>query len=423
MFRYVKFIAILLLFLSAALIEAGAEETLIWEDCVKEARKNHPDLISAEESLNQAKANKRITKSNLLPQISSSLSGKTSKTETRDKTDTYSYSISGKELLFDGFKTSSNMRAASENVKAAQCNYKVTSSNVRMRLMTAFVDLLKAQRLIDITGEISKRRRQSVGLVRLRYKAGREHRGSLLTAEADLAQAEFEVSQANRNIDLARRRLIKELGREKSAPIRAKGVLEIKYFNRQKPDFGDIAGKNSSLQELIARKEAARFGLKSAKADFFPQVYASTSVGRSASDWPPETDNWSVGLSLSFPLFEGGSREAEVSKAMSVFNQAQVDEKSGRNSVILAIEETWTNLQDMIDKVEVQKKFLEAAEERARITEAQYSTGLISFDNWIIIEDNLVRVKKSFLDTRTNALIAEAKWIQAKGGTLDYDEE
>ena len=74
-----------------------------------------------------------------------------------------------------------------------------------------------------------------------------------------------------------------------------------------------------------------------------------------------------------------------------------------------------------MDKVQVQKKFLEAAEERANIAQAQYSSGLILFDNWIIIEDNLVQVRKSFLDTQADALVTEANWIQAKGGMLDYD--
>ncbi len=62
---------------------------------------------------------------------------------------------------------------------------------------------------------------------------------------------------------------------------------------------------------------------------------------------------------------------------------------------------------------------MEAARERAKITQAQYSTGLVSFNNWTIIENDLVRAKKSFLDAQFNALIAEADWIQAKGGTLD----
>jgi macrolide transport system ATP-binding/permease protein len=39
---------------------ANAEETLTWQDCVKEAQKNHPNLISAVEQVNQQKATKTV---------------------------------------------------------------------------------------------------------------------------------------------------------------------------------------------------------------------------------------------------------------------------------------------------------------------------------------------------------------------------
>lgn len=400
-------------------LEKNSLTGLTWEECVELTRKNHPDLVSAGEKLNQAKANKAITTSNLLPQVDSSLSEKTSKTDTKDKTDTYSYGVTGKQLLFDSLKTPYDIAGAKEKIKSSQFNSKVTSANVRLRLRKAFIQLLRAQELLSITEEIALRRKQNAELVKLRYQAGREHKGSLLTAEANLAQAEFEVSQARRNIKLAQRRLNKELGYTKFIPLRVKGDFKIIYSDRERLNFEDLAEGNPFLQELIAQKEAARFGLKSAKADFFPQVYANTSYGKTASDWPPDRESWSVGASISLPIFEGGRRRAVVSQSRAKFNQVQADERSGRDSVILTLEETWTELQDAMDKVQVQKKFLEASEERANISQAQYSSGLILFDNWIIIEDDLVKTKKSFLDAQANALIAEANWIQAKGGTLD----
>jgi outer membrane protein TolC len=69
----------------------------------------------------------------------------------------------------------------------------------------------------------------------------------------------------------------------------------------------------------------------------------------------------------------------------------------------------------------VQAKVLEAAEVRAKIAEAEYSIGLLIYDNWIIIENALVAAKKVFVNAKLNAMIAEANWVQAKGGTLDYD--
>ena len=413
--------------------ESGAEETitqsdkesvivLTWQDCVKEAAENHPDLISAREKLNKSIASKAITKSSNLPQISGDLSGRTSKKEGEDETEGYSYGISGRQLLFDGFKTANDIAAASEEVKSARFSYQVTSSNIRLNLRNAFVELLRAQELLQITEDIVRRRKQNLDLVKLRYEAGREHKGAVLTAQANLAQAEFEATQARRNISLAQRKLIKELGWTKKVPIEVRGDFEVTY-PAEAPDFESMAEDVPSVRQLIAQKDAVKFGLKSVKADFSPQVYASASAGRNASDWPPDEDEWSVGLSLSLPIFEGGSRMAKVSSARAELVRAEAEERSGRDSVILALEEAFKDLEDSVDNVEVKKKFLDAAQERAKIAYAQYSQGYISFDDWTIIEDDLVSVRKSFLSARAQALIAEGSWIKAKGGVLEYEQE
>lgn len=422
MFRHLKQITVSLTLLGVASGIGRTEEVLTWEDCVKEAKENHPEVISASEKLKQTRADKAIAQSPALPQVSSEASGKRTKTAAKKETDTYAYSLSGKQLLFDGFKTASEIRAASENIKASEYDYAVVSSNVRLNLRVAFAEFLKAEQLVSITEEIALRRKQNLDLVRLRYEAGREHQGSLLTAQADLAQAEFEAVQAKRSVSLSQRRLIKELGREKFTPLKIKGDFEITENERERPDLESLADNTPFLKELIARKEAARFGLQSAQADFFPQVYLNASAGETASEWPPDKKEWSAGTSVSFPIFEGGSRIAKISKAKAGLNQAQADQRSGRDSVVLTLEETWTELQDAIDRVAVQRKYLKAAEERARIANSQYSTGLISFDDWIIIEDNFVNAKKSFLNTQANLLVAEANWIQAKGGILEYED-
>ncbi len=418
-----KFSSLFFLFFFLLLDNAAAVEILAWEDCVKEAKKNNPDLVSAREVINRAKANKAISRSDMLPQVRSDLTVETAESAGQGQTETYSYGIRAEQLLFDGFKTSYDVKAAEEIIRSSRYNYDVISSNVRFRLRTAFVELLRAQELLDITEDIVKRRRQNAELVKLRYEAGIEHKGSLLTAEANLAQAEFDVSQARRNIHLAQRRLTKELGREQFSPVRIKGNLTVQYADSEQADLDTIAETNPSLLEIAARKEAARFELKSAKVEFYPELFARAGAGRTDSKWPPDEDEWSVGLVLSFPLYEGGSRTAEVSRATAELNRTRADERSERDSVVLALEETWTDFQDAVDRVLVRQKFFEATRERAKIARAQYANGLISFDNWTIIEDDLVRDQKAFLEAQADALNAEALWIQAKGGTLEYEQE
>lgn len=83
------------------------------------------------------------------------------------------------------------------------------------------------------------------------------------------------------------------------------------------------------------------------------------------------------------------------------------------------MEDSWKRLKDAIETVEVSKKFLLATEERAKIAAAQYGTGLIGFDDWIIIENNLVTAQKNYLSAQSGMLTAEAGWIHSLGGSLN----
>ena len=72
--RYILFLSILFSCICLLLTEAGAQEALTWQDCVKEALQYHPDLISAKEVINQFKAEKLTAISAILPQVSTEVS-------------------------------------------------------------------------------------------------------------------------------------------------------------------------------------------------------------------------------------------------------------------------------------------------------------------------------------------------------------
>ncbi|MCX5706501.1 MAG: TolC family protein, partial [Candidatus Omnitrophica bacterium] len=168
-------ISLVLIFLSFFLHRAGAEEILSWQDCVKEAAKNHPDLIAAVEEIKQSEASKKITASTLYPQINSSLNASTARTDnskSSSTTDTYNYGVNGTQLFFDGIKTINNVRAAGENIQAAKQNFRFTSVTVRLNLRTAFTNLLTAQDMLRITEEIFNIQRSNLELITLRYQSG-----------------------------------------------------------------------------------------------------------------------------------------------------------------------------------------------------------------------------------------------------------
>jgi len=313
------------------------------------------------------------------------------------------------------------VNAAKENIKAAKENFRFTSVDVRLRLRKAFVNLLKAQEGVQIAEDIHKIRNKNLARIMLRYRSGLEHKGALLTAEANLSKAKLEIAIANRDVTVSQRQLAKEMGKIGSTSLAVNGDFEVKESVAQKPDFEILAKNNPSLQQLAAQVNSADFGVKAAYANFAPTLSGTASADKNDSRWSPHNDQWNLGLSVSMPIFEGGLRVAQVEQAKASLNQLKANEKSTKDGLIFTLEQTWALLQDAIENVKVQKEVLIATEERSKIAEAQYSIGFITFDNWTIIEDNLVSAKNTYLSAQADALLAEANWIQAKGETLEYD--
>lgn len=401
--------------------QIAAAEPITWDEAVSEAARYHPDLAAARETVNQSRADRTQSASALWPQVSADVSGSTSEMRTRGSSasDSFVYGISGRQLIFDGFKSIYEVQSAVDAVEASDYAYLVTSSEVRLSLRRAYVNLWRAQELIGITERIADRRRESRDLIKLRYEAGREHQGSLLTAEANLAQAEFEVQRAHRGLATAQRSLTKEMGRKVFDPVSVPHEIPAPVVDPAKPDFEEMAARNPFLLQLAVLKEAARWGAWSALADFFPTVYADASTGRRGSRWEPETSEWSAGASASVTLFDGWGQWAGLDKARSTHREAEAVERGGKDGLLLTLEETWAGWQNAAGDLAVQEKFLEAARERAQIAAAEYGNGLIAFNDWIIIENNLVQADKAYLDARAGVLIAEADWRQAKGETLN----
>ncbi|MDD5347094.1 MAG: TolC family protein [Candidatus Omnitrophica bacterium] len=394
-----------------------------WADCLAEAHRNNPELISAQEAVVQKEAAKTIVKSGVYPQVSASAGATASKAESSKRTESYSAGVSGSQLLFDANKTGSRVEAAGETLKAAQQGYRFTSADVRYGLRSAFVNLLKAQELIAVNRDIARMRRDNLELITLRYQSGLEHRGALLTAEANAASAQFSLTQAQRSIETAQRKLCKEMGRQDFAYLEVSSDFDIRESPAGKPDLETLAGNHPSTLQSLANKNVASFNIKAAQADFFPKLTGSAGATKTGTHLMPDNGSWDAGLSLTMPVFEGGLRFAQVAQARAAFRQAAQDALSTSSSVIVDMQSAWQGFQDAVDGVAVSKKSLEAAGERSNIAEAQYATGFISFDSWIIIQNDLVNAKRSFLEARANALLAEAAWIKAKGETIEYAQK
>jgi len=434
--KIIKLLVIVMLVFAGSL---KAADTLTWNDCVSQTIKNNPTLKAAAAQVVQTKAQGWSYFASALPQVSAYATGQRNgddlitQTEINginltsigtSHTDSFSYGLTAKQLIFDGFSTLHLMLSAAESSKAAEENYKTSSASVRLALVQAFAGLLAAQDLVKIDTDIANLRKSQLNDITLLYQSGREDKGNYMHTEASYEQALYSKHQAIRGLELSKAQLCFVMGMDEKQDITVTGDFSISSDINNEPDYDALAENNPSMKSLTAQKNSADYTAKAALGNFLPSVYITGSAGREDDVWVPQADRvWSVGVTASMPIFEGGALVAKAIQTHAAYDQAVANEMAGKEQILQSLMQTWKSLVDAKQNVTVQKALLDSETERAKIADIEYQEGIMTFDDWTVIQDSYTGSKTSYLNAETNLLTAEAAWIQAKGGTLEDEKK
>ncbi|MDO9541116.1 MAG: TolC family protein, partial [Kiritimatiellia bacterium] len=129
----------------------------------------------------------------------------------------------------------------------------------------------------------------------------------------------------------------------------------------------------------------------------------------------PHNKSWSVGTSIGLDIFNGGQTIFALRAAHAQQRSTEAQLTSADNTIYSTLEEKFTNWQNADDRVRLQAQLLEAAEVRMEIARIKYSNGLMTFQDWDYIENELITNQKNMLSTERNAIIAQAEWEKAVG--------
>ena len=419
-------------FLSVMIVCAfGLAQVYTWEDCLSLAKQNNISLHSARVKVDARKISLESLHSGLYPQLGGSLGANSGASAGQDEDllqvtprNSQSARLSAQQQVYNA-QTSPRIEQGKLALAAEELNYQIAEINLRLQLRQEFCALLQTQQSLDLARTAAERRRQQYELVELRYSGGLEHRGSLLTAKANLTKAELSEQQLARRLTRNKLKLAQTIGLDPLEEIQITDDLTIHTDLTHRPALHELIHNSPTLQSVAARLDSAQYDTAIAQAAYIPSVYLSGSLGKNWSQnniggttIQDESSSWSLGGSLSFDILDGGKRKNSVRNA-ELQEQIQTYELDlSKQRVRLTLEEAWNSLLDARDSIVSAQELLEATTERSTIAAEQYANGLISFDNWIIIEDALINAQQQELSSRIDALLQEAAWLNAKGETL-----
>ncbi|HKY62182.1 MAG TPA: TolC family protein [bacterium] len=410
----------------------AAAETMTWADCVREAAAGNPQLHAAREDIRRSKALIGAARSDFFPtltpftgyNVSNSSSFRSSPNPDDPTIDVdigarhqFEYGVNLNQNIFSGFATKSAYQGSKADLQGTQAAYDSARAQVSFDLKTAFARLLFAQEQLGVVKKIVERRRENVRFVELRFDVGRENKGSVLRNQALLEQAEFDLAQTQRSVKVAQRELAKVLGRNYETAyegLRVKGNFDTE-FPKEGPDFSRLTYDHPEHRQGEAEVSGAKADVGVAKANYYPSIDADATVSQEKLSSRPFESLWSVGANLTYPFATGGGDIYQVKAAQAERRRVQHNLRSTDNDVGLRLRQAYTDFKDAVQNIAVQEKFLQSAATRAEIGRNQYANGLISYQDWDLVENDLINSQRTILETRRDALIAEANWELAQG--------
>jgi len=132
---------------------------------------------------------------------------------------------------------------------------------------------------------------------------------------------------------------------------------------------------NPKTREMwaISRVQAAQVGVS--KADYLPGISLGASYNRTRTGTAPSVDQRSVGVTLSYLLYDFGSRAANLENARQLLNAATATQDSTVQTVFLAAVQVFYQVQATLAALDATIESERATKESFAAAEARYKAG------------------------------------------------
>lgn len=181
----------------------------------------------------------------------------------------------------------------------------------------------------------------------------------------------------------------------------------------------EVALRRPDVRAALARVLAATARIGVARADLYPSIRLGASLGRESlrlgdlADWGSRT--WSIGPTLSLPLFDGGRRRGAVQLRELEQQQAAVQYQQ----VVLG---AWREIDDALSGYEADRLQLLALQDRVRsaddayaLLQARYESGLIPFFDVIDAQRGRLQAQRDLVAAQARARTRFAQVNKAIG--------
>ncbi|MEO1151792.1 MAG: TolC family outer membrane protein [Pseudomonadota bacterium] len=319
------------------IVPAGAESL---QDAMAVAYRTNPTVQSERARLRATGELKAQALAGLLPQISAS--GNLGRSVVSQSSaaggpfdqqnvplDQISYVAQGEQLLFDGFRSIHAVKQAADQINAAEAQLIGIEQQLLSDVASAYFDVVRDMAVYELNRSNVEVLLQQLDQAQVRFRVGEITRTDVAQADARLAGARANLTNASAQLAVSRARYVQLVGQSPAS-------LEADTPPPLLPASLDDA-KTMALQvapailTAKATERASKRAVKIAKGNFAPRITANADYqfAEEPSTFITETDSYTYGVRANLPIFQGGARFSQV-------RQAKATNESDRQRIVEA---------------------------------------------------------------------------------------
>ncbi len=393
------------------------------EECIETALSRHPDLAAGRADLVASEARSGQTRAGSYPSIGFSTGfTERSSTGTGSSEGSWSSAITLSQLVSDWGRTHASLKRSLLDVEGRTLELEAIRSDIVFEVTRSYFQLLKAGKDLEVAEETLALNDERLEQAEAFFRVGRVSRYDVTAAQ---------VSRSNANLALIQARTSRK---------EAMTSLKVAMGFTDAPDFG-IAGFEDdpgdlSQEDLPALERAIEFALGNrpdllsykvslesaensvtlARLDNAPQLHLSGSYGWGSSGFWGQ-DTWRTGITLSFPLYDGGLQREKTREAKANLDGAQARLEAYRQRVVSDVTSAWLAASDSTETVAAAAEGFRMALENLEIASGRYQVGVGSPLEVSDATRNYTEAKAAWHSALYDGMIAWAALEKAMGVT------
>jgi outer membrane protein len=349
------------------------------------------------------------------------LNSQTNQIVSAPATTTFQGSLSANLDLFDGFKRFADRSAAAAARDAADAGVVNQRYQVTLATKQAFYNAIATEELVRVAQSQVRRAQQQLQISIDKLHAGSATRSDSLRSTVDYGNARIALLQAQANLATAQANLGRQIGVDQSVRAVPDTALP------QLPDTAALratALQNApTVEQAVAQARAAGAQVAVNRANYLPTISGSIGNSYSGADAPWTSGSsfasgWSARITASWTLFNGFSRERQMTSARVARDVADARAADARRQVNAQLTQQLATLTTTYEQINIARDNLAAATEDLRVQNERYRVGAATILDLLTSQAALTQAEVNLVQTRYNYLIARAQVEAVLGRTL-----